>query len=190
MGTTSRFTLMLLVGCLFGTAPAAQSPGDSPGEILLSNIRQVTFEGKRAGESYFSPQGNRMVFQSERDTGNPFFQIFLMDLETGDTRRVSSGVGKTTCAWIHPDGRILFHPLTTIPKRDRSRRRNSSCEPRVSRAGISGTMTRTSSFTSPAPTARLTNASLEREGMTQRVQFLPTVNGLSSPPTAMLTLRL
>ncbi len=49
-----------------------------------------------------------MVFQSERDAGNPFYQIFLMDLETGDTRRVSPGTGKTTCGWIHPDGRILF----------------------------------------------------------------------------------
>ena len=108
MGTTSRFTLMLLAGGLFGAAAAAESPANSPGEILLSNIRQVTFDGKRAGESYFSPQGNRMVFQSERDDSNPFYQIFLMDLETGDTRRVSSGIGKTTCAWIHPDGRILF----------------------------------------------------------------------------------
>jgi Tol biopolymer transport system component len=32
-----------------------------------------------------------------------------MDRETGDTRRVSPGVGKTTCAWIHPDNQhVLF----------------------------------------------------------------------------------
>ena len=119
MGTATRFirawqlaVFLLSVACLSAAAVFAviseRSPTDSSEEILLSNIRQVTFEGKRAGESYFSPQGNRMVFQSERDAGNPFYQIFLMDLETGDTRRVSSGVGKTTCAWIHPDGRILF----------------------------------------------------------------------------------
>ena len=50
-----------------------------------------------------------MVFQSERVDGNPFFQIFVMDLETGDVEQISPGHGKTTCAWIHPDGnQVLF----------------------------------------------------------------------------------
>ena len=76
---------------------------------LLTNARQLTFEGRRAGEGYFSRDGKRMVFQSEREAGNPFFQIYVLDLETGDTQRVSPGHGKTTCGWIHPDGnRVLF----------------------------------------------------------------------------------
>ena len=76
---------------------------------LLSNIRQLTFDGKRAGEGYFSADGSKLIFQSEREEGNPFYQIYLMDLETGDQERVSPGMGKTTCAWIHPDGkRVLF----------------------------------------------------------------------------------
>ncbi len=76
---------------------------------FISRTRQLTFEGRRAGESYFSADGRKMIFQSEREPGNPFFQIYLMDLETGDTERVSPGKGKTTCAWIHPSGeRVLF----------------------------------------------------------------------------------
>lgn len=76
---------------------------------LLGDIRQLTFEGRRAGEGYFSADGTKMVFQSEREPGNPFFQIYLMDRETGDVNRVSPGIGKTTCAWIHPDGeKVLF----------------------------------------------------------------------------------
>jgi Tol biopolymer transport system component len=76
---------------------------------LLSNIRQLTFEGRRAGEGYFSRDGSLMIFQSEREPGNPFYQIYLMDLETGDTRRLSPGTGKTTCAWVHPGGdKALF----------------------------------------------------------------------------------
>ncbi|TWT52512.1 translocation protein TolB [Rubripirellula amarantea] len=76
---------------------------------LISKRRQITFEGRRAGEGYFSSDGNRMVFQSERDAANPFYQIYLSDLQTGDIERVSTGDGKTTCAWIHPSGdRILF----------------------------------------------------------------------------------
>ena len=78
-------------------------------EVLLSGTRQLTFEGRRAGEGYFSSDGSKMVFQSEREEGNPFYQIYLMDLELGDIERVSPGMGKTTCAWIHPDGkRVLF----------------------------------------------------------------------------------
>ena len=76
---------------------------------LLSSTRQLTFAGRRAGEGYFSKDGSKMVFQSERESGNPFFQIYLMDLDTGDLERISPGHGKTTCAWIHPDGdRVLF----------------------------------------------------------------------------------
>lgn len=76
---------------------------------LLQGTHQITFEGRRAGEGYFSQDGKRMVFQSERDPQNPFYQIYLTDLETGDIERVSPGHGKTTCAWIHPDGnKVLF----------------------------------------------------------------------------------
>ena len=90
---------------------------------LISSARQITFEGRRAGEGYFSGDGKRMVFQSERDPANPFYQIFLMDLETGDIERVSPGQGKTTCAWIHPDGeRVLFssthHDKTSVEKQN------------------------------------------------------------------------
>jgi Tol biopolymer transport system component len=86
---------------------AASSPQDEP---LFRNARQVTFEGRRAGEAYL--QGSRMIFQSEREEGNPFFQIYVMDLETGDTRRVSTGAGKTTCGWLHPDGRRALYAST------------------------------------------------------------------------------
>ena len=76
---------------------------------FVSGTRQITFEGRRAGEGYFSADGHRMVFQSERDPSNPFYQIYLTDLRNGDIRRVSPGYGKTTCAWIHPEGdRVLF----------------------------------------------------------------------------------
>ena len=77
--------------------------------MYLAKPRQLTFDGKRAGEGYFSRDGSLMTFQSERDRENPFYQIYLLDLETGDTNRVSPGYGKTTCSWIHPsERRVLF----------------------------------------------------------------------------------
>ncbi|MDP7654911.1 MAG: peptidase M28, partial [Roseibacillus sp.] len=79
---------------------------------LLSSTRQLTFAGKRAGEGYFSADGSKMILQSEREKDNPFFQIYLLDLETGDTERISPGHGKTTCAWIHPGGKKVMFAST------------------------------------------------------------------------------
>ena len=69
---------------------------------FLGNTRQLTYSGKRAGEGYFSENGTALIFQSEREPDNPFYQIYLMDLKSGDTHRVSTGVGKTTCAFFRP----------------------------------------------------------------------------------------
>ena len=93
-----------------GVAVAAEVAGGS--EAMLSGTRQLTFSGKRAGEGYFGADGKRMIFQSERDPTNPFYQIYLLDLESGDSRRLSSGVGKTTCAWLHPDGQSFLYAST------------------------------------------------------------------------------
>ena len=76
---------------------------------ILGNPRQLTFVGPKSGEGYFSPDGKKMIFQSEREPGNPFYQMYIMDLETGSTQRVSPGFGKTTCGWIHPSmKKVLF----------------------------------------------------------------------------------
>ncbi|MBI1372736.1 MAG: M28 family peptidase [Phycisphaera sp.] len=84
---------------------------------LLGHARQLTFDGKRSGEGYFNADGTKMVFQSERQDDNPFYQIYVLDLETGDTERVSPGYGKTTCAWIHPDGkRVMFASTQEDPE--------------------------------------------------------------------------
>ena len=86
-----------------------------PAAVLASPIsgaRQLTFEGARAGEGYYSADGRQMIFQSERTEGNPFYQIYLLDLESGDVERLSPGVGKTTCGWIHPDGRRALFAST------------------------------------------------------------------------------
>ena len=77
----------------------------------------LTVEGRRAGEGYWSPDGKRLVFQSEREPGNPFYQIYAVDLTTGDTVRISPGMGKTTCAFFRPGtDQILFASTHHDPK--------------------------------------------------------------------------
>lgn len=75
---------------------------DSPNS-LITNKKQITFVGPRSGEGYFSADGKKMIYQSEREPGNPFYQMFILDFETGKSTRVSTGTGMTTCGWIHPN---------------------------------------------------------------------------------------
>jgi Tol biopolymer transport system component len=84
---------------------------------FLTRIRRLTIEGRRAGEGYWSRDGRQLVFQSEREPGNPFYQIYLMDMESGATTRVSPGQGKTTCSFINPEtGDILFSSTHHDPR--------------------------------------------------------------------------
>jgi len=97
--------LLLLLG-VFAVASEAQTPQERD---LLSRVRRLTVDGRRAGEGYWSPDGRRLVFQSEREPGNPFYQIYTLDMATGETARVSPGWGKTTCAFFRPGtDQILF----------------------------------------------------------------------------------
>jgi Tol biopolymer transport system component len=76
---------------------------------FLSRVRRLTVEGRRAGEGYWSPEGQRIVFQSEREPGNPFYQIYALDFASGETKRISPGHGKTTCSFFRPGSdQILF----------------------------------------------------------------------------------
>src|SRR5712671_193216 len=65
----------------------------------LRNIRQITFAGSKNGEAYFSPDGKSIIFQGVREPGNPFYQIYTMNLADGAVKRVSTGKGKTTCSF-------------------------------------------------------------------------------------------
>src|SRR5206468_408762 len=91
---------------------ALQAPGDWQQQetVHLRNIRQLTRDFVRSGEGYVSPDQKQISFQDEeKDTGNPFYQIFVMDLETGKYRRVSPGIGRTTSSYFSTDGKkIIF----------------------------------------------------------------------------------
>ena len=47
-----------------------QNTPQDPG--LISGMKQLTFQGPRSGEGYFSRVGRHLIFQSERQSGNPF----------------------------------------------------------------------------------------------------------------------
>lgn len=105
--------LVLLVAAVSGLA----ADDSAQEKRFLSNPRQLVFEGKRSGEGYFSPDGKKLIFQSERETENPFYQQYILDLESGETTRVSPGKGKTTCGFFQPGtDRVLFASTHADPE--------------------------------------------------------------------------
>jgi Tol biopolymer transport system component len=107
----------LLVALALGCATALAADEAAQESRFISNARQLVFEGKRSGEGYFSPDGKKLIFQSEREPGNPFYQQYLLDLETGETTRVSPGSGKTTCGFFQPGAsRVLFASTHADPE--------------------------------------------------------------------------
>ncbi len=100
----------LLACCVLAADPADWEKQEA---IYLKNIQPVTKDFVRAGEGYFSPDGRTVIFQAEeKDGGNPFYQIFTMDLARKEARRVSPGVGKTTCSYFAPDGKKIVFAST------------------------------------------------------------------------------
>ena len=104
---TKAAVCFFVTAVLFASAQAADEATRESG--FISNTRQLIFEGRRSGEGYFSPEGSKLIFQSEREEGNPFYQMYVLDLNAGETTRVSPGTGKTTCGFFQPGtDRVLF----------------------------------------------------------------------------------
>jgi Tol biopolymer transport system component len=96
------------------------------GEKHLADVRQLTFGGENA-EAYFSPDGKKLIYQSTPARGG-CDQQYVVDLESGDTKLVSSGKGRTTCGYFaYPNGERIVYASTEAadascpPPPDRSR---------------------------------------------------------------------
>src|SRR5258706_4707133 len=112
-----RLACAVIAAAAVSVASQTPQPASNTERDFLSRIRRLTVEGKRAGEGYWSPDGARLVFQSEREPGNPFYQIYTVDLTSGDTRRISPGTGKTTCSFFRPHSdEIEFASTHADPK--------------------------------------------------------------------------
>ena len=114
-----RTRLLLILPILFTAAceepeaPVASKPCPAvvrkpfPGERHFENLRQLTFGGENA-EAYWSFAETKLIFQSTRGALKAD-QIFTMNADGSDVRMVSTGKGRTTCAYFLPgDTRILY----------------------------------------------------------------------------------
>jgi Tol biopolymer transport system component len=89
------------------------------GEKHFQQLRQLTFGGENA-EAYFSFDNTKIIFQSTRDSFR-CDQIFTMNLDGTNLQLVSTGKGRTTCAYYFPNGKNILYASTHL--------HNNECPP-------------------------------------------------------------
>ncbi len=112
----------VLLIAILASLTFAQTPNKSdeqpaaPVERHLKNIKQLTAGGENA-ESYFSPDGRQLIFQSKRD-GRACDQIYTMNIDGSNTRMVSTGEGRTTCSYFLPREKRILYSSTHLGSKD------------------------------------------------------------------------
>ncbi|MGB9664824.1 MAG: TolB family protein [Ignavibacteria bacterium] len=89
---------------------SADDPYRFPEEKHLKNIRMLTNGGENA-EAYLSFDETKLVFQSTRDDLS-CDQIFIMNIDGTEQKLVSTGFGRTTCAYFLPGDTLILYAST------------------------------------------------------------------------------
>jgi Tol biopolymer transport system component len=82
-----------------------------PGERHFGSVRQLTFEGNNA-EAYFSSDGTRLIFQRQVDVESGCDQQYVINVDGTGLRRVSNGLGRTSCGYFYDDDRRIVFSST------------------------------------------------------------------------------
>ena len=100
----------------------------------------MTF-GRQNAEAYFSFDGTQLIFQSTNrwttdtyadalspaDTPLGCYQMYVLDMNSGKIRMVSTGVGVTTCGYFFPGNRRVLYSSTHL--------KSPTCPPKPPRDG-------------------------------------------------------
>jgi len=107
MKTTTIAMKTLLSGLflLSSLSLLAQQPASH-----FDHLKQLT-EGGSNGESYWSPDSKRIIFQSTRD-GRTCDQEYIMNADGSDQHLVSTGKGVTTCGYFTSDNQHIIYAST------------------------------------------------------------------------------
>lgn len=105
--------------------PNSIVPSDTihfPGETHFKNLQQLTFGGDNA-EAYFSFDGKYLVFQKTNPAeGISCDQIWMGKIpgpgEKFNPKLVSTGTGRTTCAYFYPDGKHILYGSTHLGNKE------------------------------------------------------------------------
>ncbi|MDB5201301.1 MAG: hypothetical protein JWQ27_710 [Ferruginibacter sp.] len=106
----------------FKSLPAFNDTIHFKGEDHFANVQQLTFGGDNA-EAYFSFDGKYLIFQKTNPKqGIACDQIWMGKVpakgETFQPKLVSTGTGRTTCAYFYPDGKHILYGSTHLGSAD------------------------------------------------------------------------
>ena len=103
--------------------------------------RQVILEDHGAAKVIFRLT-EQLIFQSEREPGNPFYQIYILDFETGDTHAFRREQAKRPAHFSSPGPAASSSPRLTKTGAPKNKKRNWISVPAASRAVTRGITTR------------------------------------------------
>jgi TolB protein len=119
--------LFLFPGCIQKNVPVTISDSTFA-EKYMEKVTQLTFDGDN-GEAYFSPDGRKLIFQSNREA-YACDKIWVMNIDGSDKHMVSPDHGAHTCSFFSPDNqRIVFASTSHLP---------GDCPPKPKMPQVSG----------------------------------------------------
>lgn len=107
-----KYLSLIFIFALAAASAAQTGNLQTEGEKRLKNIKQLSFGGENA-EAYFSFDGRRLIFQSKRDDLQ-CDQIFTMNIDGSNVKRVSNGEGRTTCSYFFKNGKKILYGSTHL----------------------------------------------------------------------------
>jgi Tol biopolymer transport system component len=145
---------VILGGCQT-SAPVPSSeeklaiPQSSTNEIPLPPLgQQITSEGDN-GESYFSPDGKWLIFQSKQRPTHENSQIYTYELSTKKEKRITHHDGDDTCSYFSPDGKKIVYASTTDEIKEQV-----TFEPEPPKAAPPASTPAPTASATPAPSAK------------------------------------
>lgn len=111
------FSLSLFLSALIASAQQEQSLSYAD-EKHLKNLKQLTFGGDNA-EAYWSFDGKKVSFQSNNPAWDLkcdqiFFTAIDGDLKSNKPQMISTGKGRTTCAYFMPGDKTILYASTHL----------------------------------------------------------------------------
>src|SRR6185503_13723762 len=107
--TAVTVALFAAIGASTGAPARAQGKDRAPEatERFFKKLTQITFSGQNA-EAYFAADGKRLILQRQ-ESDSTCDQEYTINIDGTGLKRISNGMGRTTCGWFYDgDRRVLY----------------------------------------------------------------------------------
>jgi len=110
-GSPDAETRTMEVEAVTSAGEGAMAYPAEAGESRLGGMVRLTHGGSNS-EAYFSGDARQIIFQATREGESDCDQIFTMDVDGRNVRKISTGEGRTTCGYFFPGGERIIYSST------------------------------------------------------------------------------